>query len=563
MLCLLINSRINKSLTYEFWGKNMKKNTHFKLSLLAAAMCLATGANALEIKQQGNIILFDDLDSMQYVAKIRLPNGSLQTFKVSNGNFSLSADMFGLDQLQNGLYKYELTPTFKAGQLANDVRKLNDADISAEYAKTYQTQNQSLTGVFTIADNILADKNLVDSITLSNKGSSVVVDSDLPPSTRDQVILDDLIVDGSICAGFDCVNGESFGFDTLRLKENNLRIKFQDTSTSASFPTNDWQITANDSANGGQNKFSIDDIDGGRTPFTIEAGASSHSLYVDDAGRIGLGTNTPVVQVHVKDGNTPTLRLEQDGSDGFNPQTWDVAGNEANFFVRDASNGSTLPFRIRPGAPSSSIDIDTDGNIGIGTAAPAGKLHIENTAGDDVDDFIVTSDGFVGVGTISPDAQMHLENGGAGAAGLPRIILDNTDFLNPNGGDGDWLIDLADTGKFRISLDDSGQQELQLDTSGNLTVTGTITTATQTLPDYVFEKDYKLMKLDELKSFIDQEKHLPGVPNHKQVLVDQKGQYDMTKMQMAMLEKIEELTLYTLQQEEAIRELQKSIKTKK
>ncbi len=39
----------------------------------------------------------------------------------------------------------------------------------------------------------------------------------------DQVILDDLIVDGSACIGFDCVNGESFGFDTLRLKENNLR----------------------------------------------------------------------------------------------------------------------------------------------------------------------------------------------------------------------------------------------------------------------------------------------------------------------------------------------------
>ena len=51
------------------------------------------------------------------------------------------------------------------------------------------------------------------------------------PALADQVILDDLIVDGSACIGFDCVNGESFGFDTLRLKENNLRIKFQDMFT--------------------------------------------------------------------------------------------------------------------------------------------------------------------------------------------------------------------------------------------------------------------------------------------------------------------------------------------
>jgi len=194
----------------------------------------------------------------------------------------------------------------------------------------------------------------------------------------DQQILDDLIVTGSICAGFDCTNGESFGFDTLRLKENNLRIMFQDTSASASFPSNDWQITANDSSNGGANKFSIDDIDGGRTPFTIEASAPSHSLYVDDGGRIGLGTSTPVVEIHSKDGDSPTLRLEQDGSSGFTPQAWDVAGNEANFFIRDVTNGSTLPFRIKPGAPSSSLYIDSTGNIGLGTASPSEKLDIEN-----------------------------------------------------------------------------------------------------------------------------------------------------------------------------------------
>ena len=103
-------------------------------------------------------------------------------------------------------------------------------------------------------------------------------------ATADQVFIDDIIVGGSACIGFDCVNGESFGFDTIRLKENNLRIKFVDTSSSASFPTNDWQLTANETSNGGANKFSIDDVNSGRTPFTIEAGAPSHSLYVDERG---------------------------------------------------------------------------------------------------------------------------------------------------------------------------------------------------------------------------------------------------------------------------------------
>ena len=207
------------------------------------------------------------------------------------------------------------------------------------------------------------------------------------PATADQVILDDLIVDGSACIGLDCVNGESFGFETIRIKENNLRIRAFDTSSTASFPSADWQFTFNDSSNGGQNKFSIDDLDASRTPFTIEHTAPSHSLYVDDGGRIGFGTSTPVADLHVKSGNTPTLRLEQDGSSGFTAQTWDVAGNEANFFIRDATNGSTLPIRLRPGAPTSAIDISaTDGgNVGLGTSSPDEALHLRRAgAGDNV-----------------------------------------------------------------------------------------------------------------------------------------------------------------------------------
>lgn len=186
----------------------------------------------------------------------------------------------------------------------------------------------------------------------------------------DFVINDDLIVDGSACIGFDCVNGESFGFDTVRLKEHNLRIHFDDTSTAASFPRNDWRIIVNDSANGGQSKFSIEDSSASRTPFTIEANARSHSLYVDDGGRIGIRTSTPSTEIHVIDGDTPTLRLQQDGSSGFAPQTWDVAGNETNFFIRDVTNGSTLPLRIRPDTPTSTIDMQ-DGKVGVGTASPA------------------------------------------------------------------------------------------------------------------------------------------------------------------------------------------------
>ena len=219
-------------------------------------------------------------------------------------------------------------------------------------------------------------------------------DADDPSSYADQQILDDLIVDGSACIGLDCVNGESFGFDTIRLKENNLRIAAVDTSNTASFPSQDWQLVFNDSSNGGRNRFSVEATSpSAATPFTIEAGGNNNALYVDDGGRVGFGTNNPVVELHVVNGDSPTLRLEQSGSSGFTPQTWDLAGNETNFFIRDATNGSTLPFRVRPGAPTSSIDIANSGFVGLGTSSPDSQLEIEdnapieirmtNTAGDD------------------------------------------------------------------------------------------------------------------------------------------------------------------------------------
>ncbi|RYU96887.1 tail fiber domain-containing protein [Emticicia agri] len=196
-------------------------------------------------------------------------------------------------------------------------------------------------------------------------------------SIADQVIADDLIVQGSECVGIDCVNNESFGFNTIRLKENNLRITFDDTSVSSGFPANDWELEANESANGGNNSFAINDVTGAKVPFKIIAGAPTNSFFMGSNGKIGLQTATPVLDVHMNTNNTPAIRLEQNSSGGFTSQTWDMAGNEANFFVRDVTGGSRLPFRIRPGAPTSSIDIAASGNVGIGIASPQTRLHVK------------------------------------------------------------------------------------------------------------------------------------------------------------------------------------------
>lgn len=251
----------------------------------------------------------------------------------------------------------------------------------------------------------------------------------------DQVIPDDLIVQGSLCVGFDCVNNESFGFDTIRLKENNTRIKFEDTSV-GTFPTNDWQLTANDSASGGASKFSIEDITGSKVPFTIRAGATTNSIFVDSTGRVGLRSGTPVLDLHINTGNTPAIRLEQNNSQGFTAQTWDVAGNEANFFVRDVTGGSLLPFRIRPGAPTSSLDISADGDVGIGTASP--DLRLDARVANTTTDFGDNATYAAGFGNVS-DKRVTIGYDETGQdIGLIQSVHSGVGFknlsLNPNGG---------------------------------------------------------------------------------------------------------------------------------
>ncbi len=415
----------------------IKKSARVFAYLVVLAVCfsataLAQSANKVEsvaavAADRGEVRWQPQVEYGRLILTVSAPGGEVFRKEFEAGttpSFKLT-DREGYN-LPDGSYVYELRVI---PNLSREVRKAlaasREKGNSSEVVQELQKSGQLPTTITVQSGSFLIEKGAVltgspeDGVELQapkqnnelqskKKGGGTV-------TIQDIVQPDDVIIQGSLCVGLDCVNGEAFGFDTIRLKENNTRIKFEDTSL-AGFPSTDWQLTANDSAAGGANKFSIEDITAARVPFTITGGAPTNSLFVSSTGKVGLRTATPTLDLHITTSDTPAHRLEQTSAGGFTAQTWDVAGNEANFFVRDVTGGSRLPFRIRPGAPTSSIDINAAGNVGIGTASPGRKVEISGTGnvGIKITDTSITNAAFL----------LYLRNSNGTLAGRQFSILD-------------------------------------------------------------------------------------------------------------------------------------------
>lgn len=98
-------------------------------------------------------------------------------------------------------------------------------------------------------------------------------------------------------------------------------------------------------------------------------------------------------------------------------------------------------------------------------------------------------------------------------------------------------------------IENKDQKLLQLSSDGILRAREIIVDADPNWPDYVFEKDYSLLSLNETEKFILENGHLPGIPSVQTI---QETGIDLGEMNRLLLEKIEELTLHVIQQQKEI-----------
>lgn len=239
--------------------------------------------------------------------------------------------------------------------------------------------------------------------------------------------------------------------------------------------------------------------------------SSGNNMYYND-GNVGIGTSSPQKRLQVL-GNGTSLALE--GSTytyiGWYPDSyasgrkaWTGFGdvNDNNFTIANEISGANI------------ILAPTSGNVGIGTGSPLREMHVKGEGA-----LLAVEGQTYGYMEWYPDGYSSGRKAWTG-------------FGNAN--DNNFTI--------------ANNSNIVLSPNGSVIVDATlrakeILVKTNVWADYVFDEDYKLMPLQEVENFINENNHLPNIPSAEEII---NTGISVGEMQQKQMEKIEELTLYVI-----------------
>ncbi|CAN5721157.1 hypothetical protein BH10BAC2_BH10BAC2_17840 [soil metagenome] len=257
------------------------------------------------------------------------------------------------------------------------------------------------------------------------------------------------------------------------------------------------------------------------------------ALYANTSGNsnTGIGSNSLYANTTgIRNTAVGTLSLEGNTTGIHNT----AIGYNADVSSNNLSNATAIGANATVSA-SNSLVLGNNANVGIGTTAPNTKLQVhggyiritEAEAGANLR--LGGLDGYTGIWSDAGPLNI------GAAAGKPLILQDGG---SATGNVGIGTINPT----YKLSVKGTIQaQEIRVETGW---------------ADYVFEEDYKLRSLDNVAAYIKQNKHLPGILSAKEI---QENGLAVGEVQTKMMEKIEELTLYLIEQNTLILKLQEKI----
>lgn len=365
----------------------------------------------------------------------------------------------------------------------------------------------------------------------------------------------------------------------------------------------EWQINGNNPSSGQPILGTLYNSQNPQ-PLRFYANGNQRGIFSQYSGYLGIGINAPKNPLHIHSNDTRANCTEFDYNDPEDPIIGnDMNGNGSNPTSTRSTSSITSPDYSGLQITNNATGANPENGLLMYVHGHQGFLrHLEDelfTIGVREHDIMnFTPAGNVGIGTDQPAQMLHVVNGnilisrtsnmnspavGNRAPGSRNGSLLFGDVIDANTQYGNWGIEYVNdpndpgqgqglnfwqpcganqlTANYRLFLADNGNIGIKTNNpQAELAVNGTVLAKAVRVnisatywPDYVFGNDYKMMTISELESYVNENRHLPGIPSASEV--EKEGSVDLGEMNTLLLQKVEELTRYIIDLQKQIDEL--------